>query len=250
MPATMPWFAPARKPRQVVAIGASRDYIWDKVSARKVERMVEGVASFVGALIADVIAGGAIERGLSAYETRKDEEARAIWMKEVVTGEKTLVDAALQDQLFAVWLRFRHATRTGVAREKLRIMARMLNGQLEATELSPEAFSQFATFLEGLRLEELAYLVTRYELERAAPADDKQRGERATWIEQRLQEKMIPGVVADRAAFEAVEASVMRTGLMIGPELMATEGSEMRTSPMMAELVRIAKLQRSFTAED
>jgi hypothetical protein len=50
--------------------------------------MAEGAVSFVGALIADVIAGGAIERGLSGYEARKDEEARAILMKEIVAGEK------------------------------------------------------------------------------------------------------------------------------------------------------------------
>jgi hypothetical protein len=209
--------------------------------------MAEGVVSFVGALIADVIAGGAIERGLRAYEARQDEEARVILMKELVAGEKTVVDAALQDQLFAAWLRFRHAARTGVAREKLRMMACILNGQLETKQLSPEGFSQFATFIEGVRLEELVYLVTRYELERAAPADEKERGDRITWIEQRLKEKLIPSVFADKAAYEAVEASVMRTGLMIGPELLSTAASDMRTSPMMAELVRIAKLDRSFT---
>jgi hypothetical protein len=157
-----------------------------------------------------------------------------------------VTDAALQDQLFAVWLRFRHAARTGVAREKLRIMARMLNGQLETKQLSPEAFSQFATVIEGLRLEELAYLVTLYELERAAPADEKQQGDRVKWIEERLQERLIPSVFADKAAYEAVEASVMRTGLMIGPDTISTSSSDRRTSPMMAELVRIAKLDRSL----
>jgi hypothetical protein len=208
--------------------------------------MVEGVVGFVGSLIVDVIAGGTIEHALSAYQARKEEEARQMLMKEVVAGEKTVVDAAVQDQLFAIWLRFRHAALTGVAREKLRIMARILNGQLEAEQLSAEAFSQFATVLESLRYEELAYLILRYELEQTAPAESV-RGERIEWIEQRLERELIPRVFADKAAFEAVEASVMRTGLMIGPETIGTAESNTRTSPTMAELVRIAKLDRSFT---
>jgi hypothetical protein len=73
----------------------------------------------------------AVAAGLADFEKRKEGELRKLLLEELQAGEKTVVDVALQDHLFAIWLRVRHAALTGVAREKLRIMARVLNGQLQ-----------------------------------------------------------------------------------------------------------------------
>jgi hypothetical protein len=189
--------------------------------------------------------GSTVRKGLQDFVARQEEELRKLLLEEVKVGEKTIVDVAMQDQLFAIWLRMRHAFVTGVARAKLRIMARVLNGQLENNCLSSDAFSQLAGVIEGLRFEEIAYLVTLHELGPLAN-EIEDRAERDKWLQSKIASRLIPQCCRDEESLEAVVTSVERTGLVIPPETITTESRRRRTSPTMAELVRIAKLDSQF----
>jgi hypothetical protein len=122
--------------------------------------MTSKVPESVAAVARDALAffrvpgGSTLTAALREYEARREEELRTLLLQELEAGEKTIADVLVQDQLFAIWMRIRHAAMTGVAREKLRLMARYLNGQLERDRLSADAFSQFAGIIEGLSIQD------------------------------------------------------------------------------------------------
>jgi hypothetical protein len=93
-----------------------------------------------------------------------------------------------------------------------------------------------------LRLDEIKFLVTLYDIEQQAPTEEKERGDRSKWIDKQLEERLIPSVFPNKDALDAIDAAVMRTGLLIAANSLAWNEKSRRTSPLMADLVRIAKL--------
>jgi hypothetical protein len=120
-------------------------------------------------------------------------------------------------------------------------MARFLNGQLENNQLSPEGFSQFASTIEGLRIEEIAYLITPHEVQSKTPINE---------METQIKERLIPKFCRDEEALEAVVTAVERTGSVIPPDTIVTETGKRRTSPLMVEVMRIAKLDGHFLVSE
>jgi hypothetical protein len=110
------------------------------------DRDMANLPDVIGGVIGDLLsalgapltntAGATAASLLSDYQSRKAAEALGI-LKEIVRGDRPLADGIVRDHLFAIWLRYQHAAVTGVAHAKLRIMARVLDGQLEVGLLSP-----------------------------------------------------------------------------------------------------------------
>ena len=169
--------------------------------------MSDTVPNALGALVRDVLSAFGVPGGstltnaataaIRDYKSPKEQELRKLLLEELEAGEKSIADVAMQDQLFGIWLRLRHACITGVAREKLRIMARVLSGQLQDNRLSTDAFSRLAGIIEGLSIQEIVYLVTLHELEGQAAKDDKERGDQQKAIDAKIKERLIPKYCAD-----------------------------------------------------
>jgi hypothetical protein len=192
------------------------------------------------------VPGGTLSAALREFEQRREEELRKLLFQELKAGEKTVTDVMMQDQLFAIWVRLRHAAITGVARQKLRLMARYLNGQLENDRLSTDAFSQFAGMIEGLRIEELVYLVTMEQVDAETPREEASRGDRDAIINKAIRDRLIPKWFPDQESLEAVGIAVQRTGFIVPPDYLITGQGDRRPSSMLAELVHLAKVDAQF----
>ncbi|MGI4807500.1 MAG: hypothetical protein ACRYF2_05255 [Janthinobacterium lividum] len=90
---------------------------------------------------------------------RRVEWARDILLDELRQGEKTLSDLEVEE-VVAVLLRYARAAQEGTARLNLRLMAKVIAGQVERGVLYADEFLRNADLIAGLKREEVILLGT------------------------------------------------------------------------------------------
>ena len=152
------------------------------------------VPALIGASFSDVLTGtGFAAAGVAGvlgtalvdgWLSRCRERARKILIEEISSGNRPIVDAAELDAFVAITLRYDRAATEGSAHWKLRLMARVLDGQIAARSLVADEFCSFAELIASLREEEVIFAATVHRLEAGF--------ENAKELNERLAEELVP----------------------------------------------------------
>ena len=112
------------------------------------------------------LAGARFAVAVQQVQRRRAERARDILLDELSRGEKT-VSVPEVEEAAAVLLRYGRAAQEGAARLNLRLMAKVIAGQVHQQALYADEFLRHADIIAGLRREEVTLLGA---LQRIRPA--------------------------------------------------------------------------------
>ena len=167
--------------------------------------------------------------------------AKEILFEEVRVGRVLPEEAAQRDEVAAMLYAWARAVREGAAFENLRLLARVLNEHLDSPPRA-DSFYRWARMIETLSHSEIVVLAILFrEYNRIDPTtkttvnvDDAMKATRDAAVRRT---DLFP--VSDE--FEQTLVALVRTGLIIQS---AGYGGRMnyRPSPLLAELVRMARL--------
>jgi len=181
-----------------------------------------------------------LTEALARVKRRRLERARDILLQQIRQGNADLSDVGSDEEVVAVLYRYTRAAQEGAARLNLRLMAKVIAGQVAVGPLYADEFLRWASVLEGLSREEVMRLAATYRQQDAHP-DDPGARKRATKAE------LVPSVFSTEEEFYAAGGALTRTGL-----LSATPGwGEMvfKGTPQLERLVRLASLDAAIQEE-
>ncbi|MBB5693734.1 hypothetical protein [Muricoccus pecuniae] len=132
----------------------------------------------------------------------------------------------------------------GEAEGSLRLLARVIAGQLEQDDLSPAEFASYARILSGMRHAEIIALGTFYrswqEAEKADLGPKEDAVERTANMA--YSGKMVPNVVPNYGELKALMSGLTRTGLLI--EVPTVDGgNRYQPSSLFHRLSELASLE-------
>jgi len=210
----------------------------------KDEAAVAVVADVIGSVLpygGNVIAF-ALKKGLAIARNR----SAAILSEELPAKEPTPEQVEQFAPMVAMHARM---AMEGEADGSLRLLARIIAGQLEQGELLPAEFASYARILSGMRQVEIVALGEFYrcwqdaEKEAAQVPDLDERGNAVELgANKAMAERLIPGVVADYRELKALFSSLTRTGLLITTPT-ASGGDRYRPSSLFHRLSQLASLE-------
>lgn len=166
--------------------------------------------------------------------------AQDVLREELRGGTRTLGEVTYQDDALAVIYRYLRAAREGAARLNLKLMARVIAGQIERGNLVADEFLYYADMLAALRREELVLLATLYKNWVSSEASSLERNERINKTNELTRSELVPNYFKSEDMLSATFSAVSRTGLTIG--VAAYEGQAFFPSPLMRELIALCPL--------
>lgn len=216
------------------------------------------VPALVGATIADLLtgahftaaslAGAGIGVGLDRFLIHSRERARQILLEEIRTGDRPIYDAEEADAFVAVMLRYDRAAIEGRAHWKLRLMARIVDGQLAGRDLKADEFATYADLISSLRREEVIVAATVYRMEKSAGTN---RPPNSIAFHEALGRELVPSIFASYDELHATGVALLRTGLLIQlTGYFSDTVGVFATSPLMEQFVRLARLEVSGVPEN
>lgn len=152
---------------------------------------------------------------MDAWQRRMIERQRPILIEELRHGRATLLDAYKLDPFLSCVHRWDRAAVEGSAKFKLRLMARVLAGQLQGRELIADEFLCFAAQIENLRREEVILATTLHRLEvKHAALPPAAQGEA---VRAELYAELVPRIFSNPREVEATATALWRTGFLVLP---------------------------------
>jgi hypothetical protein len=124
----------------------------------------------IGALITDTfeltgLHGGSVAGlAIGRYFRRRAEQARDILFEELRHANIGDAQVASEDDKIAVIVRYLRAAREGAARLNLRLLAKVIAGQIQLGHLVADEFLQYAEALASLSRDEIVIIGTMYRL--------------------------------------------------------------------------------------
>jgi hypothetical protein len=221
----------------------------------------------IGALVSDAFElsgthGGSVAGAvIGRYFRRRGEQARDILFEELRRANISDAQAASEDDAIAVIVRYLRAAREGTARLNLRLLAKVIVGQVGSGRLVADEFLQYAEALASLSREEIMVIGTMYRMwaaHQALAATDpgaaiERYGERygRLWsltLHELTQKGMSEELVITGAA------KAQRTGLIYGLSLPPGTSEVQndffyRVSPLLAELGKTVDFEDAFRRE-
>lgn len=177
---------------------------------------VVGDAFGVGGWLMGNLAGAGFAVAVQQVQRRRAERARDILLDELRRGEKTLSLPEVEEAA-AVLLRYGRAAQEGAARLNLRLMAKVIAGQVHQQALYADEFLRHADVIAGLRREEVILLGA---LQRHWTADTLRAlandHDRMNEAKRLMIAELIPVPFMDVAELAATEDAVVRTGFLFG----------------------------------
>jgi hypothetical protein len=98
---------------------------------------------------------GAVSMGISKMLSKRHKLLQEVVRSEIRQGNFDRVD---EDELISIFFRLIRDAEEGVARNNLRLMARVINGMAEKKELRAPSFLRYASILSSLSEEEITVL--------------------------------------------------------------------------------------------
>lgn len=175
-----------------------------------------GDAFGVGGWLMGNLAGTGFAIAVQRVQRQRAARARDILLDEVCRGEKTLSVPEVEEAA-AVLLRYGRAAQEGAARLNLRLMAKVIAGQVYQQALYADEFLRHADVIAGLRREEVILLgaLQRHWTANAvrALANDH---DRMNEVKRLMIAELIPVPFMDIVELAATEDAVVRTGFLAG----------------------------------
>jgi hypothetical protein len=203
------------------------------------------------------IPGGSVSEALIVgYFRRRDKLARDILFEEFRLANITDAQAASEDDAIAVIVRYLRAAREGAARLNLRLLAKVIAGQMHSRHLVADEFLQYAEALGSLSRDEVIVIGTIYRRWSAydVTAPTSPRAAANLW-EETVRELTSGGMSAERVITSAARAQrsgfiyalSAPTGVMHGTEL--ASDTVYRVSPQLQDLGRTIDFEDALRRE-
>lgn len=162
--------------------------------------------------------------GLNALQTsirilveNRIRDAQLILVEELSKGNLKILEAEETKEFIPIAFRFFSAARDGETRRILRVIARILRGQIDANDLDSEKFSRCTHQLAGLSQRELILLVEFSKVGVPIRVKGDSTGLKRASTKAHLQKKLIPSVFVGPSQFEAA------CGLLVGRGLLTVQ---------------------------
>jgi hypothetical protein len=175
------------------------------------------------------------------------EQKRQILFDELAAGKISMLEVINKDDLSSCIYQYEIASMKGAADYKLKLMARVLRGQLEGGVLIPDEFLSNSEMIASLREEEIKLIATLYRIEQAhIGIPDWSQRVRAVMLA--VSAALIPKVFADIDTMNSIAVATQKKGLILYAN-MGVGGEapdnlvELRTTSRMAKFAEIARFE-------
>ncbi len=219
--------------------------------------MQEQLPALLSAVVGDVfavkdwVAGNLAGAGFALVAgqllRRRAVHARDILLDELRRGERTL-SAPEVDETVAVLLRYGRAAQEGTARLNLRLMAKVIAGQVQQKVLYADEFLRHADIIASLRREEVI-LLGALQRHWAAPAVQAMANDhdRMNEAKRLMLAELTPVPFIDIVELAATEDAIVRTGFLAGTEVFG--GTIYKPTRTFQRVCALISLEAALEAE-
>lgn len=222
--------------------------------------MTRKIPSLIGSGFADIAAamsfgasnvvGSSIGEAISGLMQRRAETARSIFLEELGQGQRSPRDPGEVDEFVAILYRYLTKAQEGAARLNLRLMARVVRGQLETEGLYASEFLRYSELLASLTREEVILLATRRRLRLQFRANKAS----AQWndaanINEKIIEALVPSVFLSPMHLTASLTALQRTGLVWPSAAALGGGFVWEDTPLLDDVARLAQFEAALAKE-
>lgn len=218
--------------------------------------MHENLPTLLSALVGDVfgakgwlwgnVAGAGFAFAAERLLRRRTEQARDILLDELRRGEKPLTVPEV-DEAVAVLLRYGRAAQEGAARLNLRLLAKVITGQMQHSSLYADEFLRHAETLAHLRREEIILLGTMQRCWNHKSVREIDDSQRLGTFRANVGAELIPKLFKDEDEMQAMVGAVARTGLLL--LIPGWDGTSFQPTRTLARLCEIAPFEAALEAE-
>lgn len=232
----------------------SRNTAKGRLLRRKVEAVSETpLEKYTGSILGDIASIFGVPTGTASqlfrdFINRRGEKARDILLEELSAGDIDEFHAASDDEAISIIYRYALAVRDGAANRNLRLLAQSMVGLAQRDRLFSDEFNKYAEVLSRLSRDQIFVLARYYgiyQTERNGRSDG-QLVITNSWTT--LKKAMVPTEFETEQHIEVILAQCAAFGLML-PNL-AIGGPSYLFSPLMNEIMELAKFQDALREED
>ncbi len=197
--------------------------------------------------VAGNLAGAGFALVAGQLSRRRAVHARDILLDELRRGERTL-SAPEVDETVAVLLRYGRAAQEGTARLNLRLMAKVIAGQVQQKVLYADEFLRHADIIASLRREEVI-LLGALQRHWAAPAVQAMANDhdRMNEAKRLMLAELTPVPFIDIVELAATEDAIVRTGFLAGTEVFG--GTIYKPTRTFQRVCALISLEAALEAE-
>lgn len=119
---------------------------------------------YIGNVVADIMgafmipSGSTVSAAIQHVFKKRLDTAREILLEEIKDGNKDMGDAAELEEVAAIIYRYGRAAQEGTARANLRLLAKVIAGQMQVSSLNANDFLYYADILSSLKAQEIQLL--------------------------------------------------------------------------------------------
>lgn len=212
------------------------------------------IPSLGGSAIADIVsafslaasntAGAAISAAIDRLMKSRQERARQILLEEIGSGARAPNDPGDIDEFVAIIYRYLTKACEGAARINLRLMARVMKGQLEDGGLYASEFLRYSELLASLTREEVILLATRYRCAKSfRAAHPRTDWSDTSMINKEVATALVPSVFPDAQHIQYALTALQRTGLVWPAAATAGGGFVWQDTPLLEKIASLARLE-------
>lgn len=212
--------------------------------------MDDDLPSLVGASFADLltafnfaapgVVGGAAGNILSKLLKGRLETTREQFFEEIRNGLRPPRDTHEADEFVAIVYRYLQIGMEGAARENLRLMARVIRGQIEHNALYASDFLRWCPVLASLSNSEIKFLGALYRLTKEFKRTEETPNQPHGTGEE-MQALLIPIVFKDKWELTSAACALLRTGLLVAYS--GYGGLVFRPTAMLLEIAKLAEFE-------
>ena len=167
------------------------------------------------------------------------ERSRELLLSELRDGAAALSEVGEVDEIAAVIFRYARAATEGSARLNLRLMAKVIDGQVQGGTIYPDEFLRYAEIIASLSREEIVLIATLHKY--------RDHYDTTGEAQNAAVEDLVPTWFKDKEDFMAVAGAATRTGLVIGASAIGT--LVYKTSVHMDRLHALAPFEQALEQE-
>ena len=181
------------------------------------------------------------------FMKRRGDEARDILFEEISSGQIDTLEAASDDDAIGVIYRYFLAARDNAARLNLRLLAKVIVGQVRRDRLYADEFNKYAELLARLSRDEV-FVVGRYyalAVEEEATEKDRELARSNAW--KRMLAELVPNDFPSEIHVKGICTQAMGHGLIVAQSVWG--GLAYSLSPLMDEIAELVDFEHALRAE-
>ena len=163
--------------------------------------------------------GAAVGHVFSAFQKRRETQARDILMKRIAEAEIDIAEAAEKDEMIGVIYAYMQAASKGAARANLDLLSQAIAGEMKRDQIYPDKFLKYVNILSTLTRDEIFIIGAYVRCRRAVLKEAEGKNEvflrgiyQNTW--NRFVAELVPKSFETDEHVKVILGGLVRTGLV------------------------------------